>query len=84
MEKCKDLVSVYLTKFLDICTQIVLGYVQIEVCSNGGETYVIVKFNSNIANLMQIFEHLLLKNCSTEFFDIAYQQNNSQKQFEHR
>ena len=49
-----------------------------KVGSNGGATYVIAKIiakgNLNIANLLQIFENLLLKNCSTEFFDIAQKQ----------
>ena len=38
----------------------------IKVCSNGGVTYIIceiiAKDNLNIANLMQIFENILLQN----------------------
>ena len=48
----------------------------INVCSNGGATYIIreliAKDNLNIANLMQNFENLLLKNYLTEFLDIAH------------
>ena len=56
--------------------QIVLGYVLIKLCSNGGATYIIVeiiaKDNLNIKNLMQTYENLLLQNYSTKFLDITY------------
>ena len=50
----------------------------INVCSNGVATYIIscreliAKDNLNIANVMQNFENLLLKNYLTEFLDIAH------------
>ena len=48
----------------------------IKVCSNGGAAYInnklIAKANLNIkAIVLETFEHLILQNCSTEFYDIA-------------
>ena len=47
-----------------------------KVCSNVGATYIIgeiiTKDNLNVANLMQTFENILLKNYSTEFLDFAH------------
>ena len=63
-----------LNRILRCCTQIVLCV--IKVCSNGGASYIksklIVKANLNIAIVMQIFENLILQNCSTKFYDIAH------------
>ena len=48
----------------------------IEVCSNGGTTYIIgeiiAKDNLNTENLMQTFENLLLQNYTTKSLDIAH------------
>ena len=64
-----------LNKIPRYCTQIWICV--IEVCSNGGATYIIgkiiAKYSLNIENLMQIFENLLLQNYSTEFLDIGTQ-----------
>ena len=83
MEKCKNLVSVYMnfknllpqnysTEFLDIAHKIFLCL--IKVCSKGGAIYIIgeiiAKDNLNMANLLQTFENLLLQTYSTEFRDI--------------
>ena len=47
-----------------------------KVCSNGGAAYInsklIARANLNIAIVMQTFANLILQNCSTEFYDIAY------------
>ena len=66
----------YTTKFLDItCTNSPWVCV-INVCSNGGATYIIgeiiAKDNLDIENLMQTFENLFLQNYSTKFFEITY------------
>ena len=64
----------YTTKSLDIANR--PWVCAIEVCSNGGTTYIIgeiiAKDNLNTENLMQTFENLLLQNYTTKSLDIAH------------
>ena len=66
----------YSTKFLYILHTNSPWVCVINVCSNGGATYIIGKIiakdNLNIENLMQTFENLILQNDSTKFLDITY------------
>ena len=68
MQTFENLLKNYSTEFFDIAHKLSPWLWLIKVCSNGGTTYInseiIAKDNLNIANLMQIFENILLQNYS--------------------
>ena len=79
MQTCETLLlQNYSTKFLDITHKYSLGMCN-NVSSNSGTTYIIdeiiAKENLSIANWMQSFENIFLKNCSSGFLDIAHKQS---------
>ena len=65
-----------LNKILRILNTNSLWVCVIKIYSNGIATYIIcemiVKYNLNIGNLMQILENLLLQNHSTQFLDLEH------------